>query len=433
MSEVNFYLKKAPPKTKENPNPKSLIYLQFKYNGLRLVFSFGQSIEPKYWNPEKQRVKSNRITTKSGEYSLNDTMDKLAEILLLNYRKELVNGIPSTDKLKRYLVDFLNQNAADDNKPTLYRLIQRFIDGEIKHKGRDKSKATLTKYNTALKHLQAFELKTRYKVDFETITLDFFYKYTTFLTSQGLGTNSISKMVDLIKVFMNEAFDLKYTRNVEHKSRKFSVATEETESVYLTDKELLKLYKHDFSNAKKLDQVRDLFLFGAYVGLRFSDYSTVKPENISEVTNEDGSKEYFIKMRTAKTGELVVIPCNAVVLQIFEKYKDNKNRLPKSISNQKFNDYIKDACQESELKETGRLATNPKLELWKCISSHTARRSFATNLYLEGFPVIDLMKITGHRTEKSFLKYIKVSKLDAAKRLSDHMRKQWSSKLLKVA
>src|SRR6476619_3047744 len=99
MGEVNFYLKKALPKTKENPNPKSLIYLQFKYNGLRLVFSFGQTIEPKYWNSDKQRVKSNRITTKSGEYSLNDTMDKLEEILLQAYRKELVNGIPSREKL----------------------------------------------------------------------------------------------------------------------------------------------------------------------------------------------------------------------------------------------------------------------------------------------------------------------------------------------
>jgi integrase len=433
MPEVNFYLKKAPEKTKENPHPKSLIYLQFKYRGNRLVFSFGESIEPKYWNPEKQRVKSNRITTKSGEYSLNETMDKLSEVLLHAYRTELVNGVPSTDKLKRYLVNFLNQNTSDENKPTLYKLIQRFIDGEIKHKGRDKSPATLTKYGTALKHLQDFEAKTRYKVDFDTITLDFFYKYVSYLKGQGLGTNSISKMVDLVKVFMNEAFDLKYTSNVEHKSRKFSVATQETESIYLTDKELLKLYKHDFSDDKKLDQVRDLFLFGAYVGLRFSDYSTVKPENIQQVTNEDGSKEYFVKMKTTKTGELVVIPCNNIVLQIFEKYRENKNRLPKSISNQKFNSYVKDACKEAKLNERGRLSSNPELELWQCVSSHTARRSFATNLYLEGFPVIDLMKITGHKTERSFLKYIKVSKLDAAKRLSDHMRKQWSSKLLKVA
>jgi integrase len=79
------------------------------------------------------------------------------------------------------------------------------------------------------------------------------------------------------------------------------------------------------------------------------------------------------------------------------------------------------------------LVDNPELELWQCVASHTARRSAATNYYLQGFPVIDLMKITGHKTEKSFMKYIKISKLDAAKRLSVHMRKIWSERMLQVS
>jgi len=178
---------------------------------------------------------------------------------------------------------------------------------------------------------------------------------------------------------------------------------------------------------KKLDQIRGLFVFGCFVGLRFSDYSDVKKDNIVQI---DG--DYFIKMITKKTHDLVIIPCNPVVMQIFQKYETNHNRLPKSISNQKFNDYIKDACKAAGLTETGRLSTAPEKELWDCISSHTARRSFATNYFLEGFPTIDLMKITGHQTEKAFLKYIRVTKLDTAKRLSEHIKKNWSGKLLKV-
>ena len=57
----------------------------------------------------------------------------------------------------------------------------------------------------------------------------------------------------------------------------------------------------------------------------------------------------------------------------------------------------------------------------------------ATNYYLQGFPTIDLMKITGHKTEKAFLKYIRVSKLDTAKRLNLHIKKNWSELMLKVA
>ena len=83
-------------------------------------------------------------------------------------------------------------------------------------------------------------------------------------------------------------------------------------------------------------------------------------------------------------------------------------------------------------KDRMKIASKPKEELYSLISSHTARRSFATNYYLQGFPTLDLMKITGHKTEKSFLKYIRVSKLDTAMRLSAHIKTRWNEKLQKL-
>jgi integrase len=110
------------------------------------------------------------------------------------------------------------------------------------------------------------------------------------------------------------------------------------------------------------------------------------------------------------------------------------NKLPRSVSNQKFNLYIKEVCQMAGLSQKGRLENQPEQELWQCVSSHTARRSFATNLYNEGFPVLDLMKITGHRTEKAFLQYIKITNEDAAVKLNEHNKKKdWSKILLRVA
>ena len=96
----------------------------------------------------------------------------------------------------------------------------------------------------------------------------------------------------------------------------------------------------------------------------------------------------------------------------------------------KFNLYIKEVAQLAGFTAKGRVANEPDKELWQLISSHTARRSMATNYYLQGFPTIDLMKITGHTTERAFLKYIKVSKLDTAKRLQVHIKKNWSKYLL---
>lgn len=423
MPAVNFYLKKA-----EEKSGRSLIYLQFKYQGKRLVYAFGQNIDLDNWNKKKQRVKSNLETTADGKHSLNDLLDNLEKECLKAYNKALPQGIPATQTLKDALNKFIDQNEDKPADQRFWGLLERFINNEIKHKGRDKCPNTIKTYRTLKGHLQEYEKKNKPRIDFDSITLDFYYKYVSFLKSLKLSPNAISKDIQILKVIMGEAVDLSLTNNLQFRHKKFAVNREDTDAVFLTEKEIINLYRYDLSKKPKLERVKDLFVFGCFVGLRFSDYSTIKPENI---VKRDG--ELYITTITKKTKEQVIIPCDPIVLEIFKKYEKNPNKLPPAPSNQKFNDYIKDACKEAKLTETGRLSSDLHKELWQCISSHTARRSFATNLYLQGFPTIDLMKITGHKTEKAFMKYIKTTKLDSAKRLSAHIKKNWSAKLLKVA
>jgi integrase len=443
MPTANFYLKKDS-KTKE----RALIILQMKYSGQRLVYSTGESIEVKNWNTKKQRVKNNNQTTSDGTHSLNDLLNELGGLAESTYRGLLKTGVPTPGQIKDVLINFMNQNKDADrqnkSKPTLFDLIDRFISGEIKTKGKTKEKNTLQGYHTTKTRLLDFQEKTKYPVDFETIDLDFFYKFINHLskpskfkvrdgTKKGktielkpLSQNSKAKQIQYLKTFMNEAIDLGYTNNMKFKHKKFSVSVEETDSVYLTPDELMQLYKTPMN--PRLERARDLFLVGCCTGLRYGDFSTIRPENI---VNIDG--ELFIKKdKTQKTKEPVIIPCDPIVLEIFEKYSAEKNRLPRSLSNSKLNLYIKEACKLAGLVESGRRQEDPEAELYSLVTTHTARRSFATNWYLEGFPTIELMKITGHKTESSFLKYIKVSKLVAAKKLSAQMRIVWSNKLLKA-
>lgn len=432
--QVHFRLK---PKDKSG---KRLIYLEFLYSGRRLFYSFGQTVRPEDWNGGKQTVKDKQATTADGKFALNDLLDNLKKVCKKTYNESLKNGIPEPEVLRAAMEDFINQNNSEGKaaKPTLYTLADRFVSGEIKHKGKDKSKSSLQNYAAVLRHLKEFEAAKKYKVDFDTINLDFFYSYVTYLQkTKKLAVNTIAKDISILKVFMGEAVDMDYTDNLKFKHKKFSFNEEETDQIYLKEEELHRLYAFDLSHNKKLEQVRDLFIFGAWVGLRISDYSNIKPENIVQI---DGG--YFIDITTQKTKERVIIPCNPVVLEIFNKYSHNTNKLPKAISDQKFNEYIKEACKlagEAEsnpvksMLEKGRLNSKPGLMLWECVSSHTCRRSFATNYYLQGFPTIDLMKITTHKTERSFLKYIRVSKLDTAKRMAAHIKENWSKKLLRVA
>lgn len=428
MPEVNFYLKKLNPAT-----GKSLILLRFQYHKIRLVFSFKETIKPSEWNSKKQRVKTTSALTADGTYLVNDLLDNLQKVCEKTYDKEKSKGIPVPGVLKKALLDFLNYNIVEDDKknslPTLFDLIDRFCSGEIKYKGRDKSRGSIQNYAAVRKHLLEFKIKESYPVTFETINLDFFYRYTTFLSKKlKLAHNTIAKDISIIKVFMGEAFDLGYTTNLQFKNKKFSMPEVDVDACYLTEEEILKLYRFDLSDCKRLERVRDLFVFGCWVGLRYSDYSNIKPENIIE---EDG--DLYIKMVTQKTKAIVIIPLNPIVLEIFKKYDANPNKLPAAMTDVNFNKYIKEVAKKVGFDSVGRVATNPEKKLYELIASHTARRSFATNYYLQGFPTIDLMKITGHRTESSFLKYIRVSKLDTAKRLQKHIKQNLSRYLLSAA
>ena len=214
------------------------------------------------------------------------------------------------------------------------------------------------------------------------------------------------------------------------KSKRFVAPSEESFSIYMNINELKEIENIDLSEHKKLDVARDLFLIGSWTGLRYSDYSNIKPENID-------LKENRITIKPKKTKTTVVIPIHTVVLSILKKYN---YVLPKSLSNQKTNDYLKE-LGERETKWTddkktkclheivtkvitkGGLELHTNMKKYELLCSHTARRSFATNQY-EKIPTISIMKITGHTTEKSFLKYIKISPDENAKILQTYWDKE---------
>jgi hypothetical protein len=168
----------------------------------------------------KQRVKTNRTTTTDGKHSLNDLLDNLEQVCYTAYNAELKKGFPQPSVLKQHLINFMNQNEKDPNTPSLYKLIDRFISGEIKHKGKDKGTGTLRLYKVVLGRLKDFEAHTRYRIDFDTIDLNFFYKFITYLKSSRessgrikkknpLSQNSIAKTIQVLITVMNEAVEQK--------------------------------------------------------------------------------------------------------------------------------------------------------------------------------------------------------------------------------
>ncbi len=111
-----------------------------------------------------------------------------------------------------------------------------------------------------------------------------------------------------------------------------------------------------------------------------------------------------------------MIPILPEARKIIDKYTDDGLLLlPKPISNQKFNEYLKDIGKEvkelhalfSLVRTIGGEMQKTKKLKWELLTTHTARRSFATNMYLRNIPVPMIMAITGHKTEKRFIRISK--------------------------
>lgn len=405
MPQAKFVLKEP------NSESETLIYLFLNFGYKRLKYSTGEKILPKLWDDEKQRPKSTRGA--GGHSELAARLSNLKFDAEEIYRK-LINDkqTPTPDKI-RYELDLLSEKIKRTGKPTLLSFISSFI-AECQHL---RKPSTLQVYNSSFDHLKAYAVFKRTPIDFDNIDIEFYNGFTSYLAIElKLSNNTIGKIIKTLKTFLNEATERGINTNLEFKKRKFKTTKEESDSIYLTTEELDKIYALDLSEDKPLERVRDLFIIGCYTGLRFSDFSQIQKQNIIDNKN--------IRIRTQKTGEVVVIPLHKSVKEILSRYN---GEIPKPISNQKMNDYLKVITRKADLVspyETsitkGGKRVKTTLERCELITTHTARRSFATNLYLADVPAISIMKITGHRTEKSFLQYIRVTQEQNANKLLNH-------------
>lgn len=411
MANITFKLR-----TLKSANAQ-IIYLVYRFGrNEKLVYSTGLKIEPKYWNEKKMRVRD--MSEALEKDTINNRLNELQVLSDTFITKETAQTKEITKDTFRSFLDSVI-NPPKNNTDTLHGFIVDFIEQSNKRvwgrTGKIVGVKTQLSYKRTLKYLEKYELKTKRTLDFKDLGLDFYNKYTTFLQTFGLSVNTIGREIKTLRIILNEAKKKGKELNRDFLNGCFIVTKEESESIYLNESELRLLYEYDFNSNKKLDKVRDLFLVGAWTGLRFSDFTRITKDNIS-----DG----VIRIEQQKTNKSVSIPLHPVVLEIWNKYEQS---IPKTISNQKFNDYIKEVCQvvgindyEHKAITKGGVRQSKRFEKWELVSSHTARRSFATNLFLSGFPALSIMQITGHKTEAAFMKYIKVTPEQHAKLLQAH-------------
>lgn len=394
--------------------------------GVNLIVKTSFKMVPSYWNEKKQTCKDNildtKVFTKKKAKEIEDKFTELKDKIL--FESYDLKGPVTLDWLNETVYKYFNKDVPKNE--TLRQYIDRFYN-EAKAGTRLASVGT-TKRRYAYETLRSlkgtklsfemFEDETGRKSNFNDITIDWYNDFLAFYYKRGCGANYIGKHIKNLKTIMRQAREEGLHNNTEIERRSFKALSEPSESIYLTAKEVQAMYEKDLSDSPVLAKVRDVFLCGVYTAQRYSDYSRISKDMIKE---EDGTK--YIELIQQKTGEKCLIPMRPELETILSRYDYT---LPKTFE-QKINFNIKEVGKLCDIKEgivtetykSGMKVkkTTPK---YKLIKTHTARRTGCTLMYLAGVQPIDIMKVSGHKTEREFLKYVKVGKKETAMNLARH-------------
>ncbi len=434
MAQFNFNLK-DPGADKETP-----VNLIVRYSYQRVKFYTRESIHPDFWNTETQRAKQTKLFPEYPEFNGRlENIEKTAKDLFRRYQNDHDHAEPSPGEYKKML-EVAIKGTKTSIPTNLIGFAEYYIEQlrlKLLTEKRNTKSIIAGSYMQTLSCLKDFAKDKNRRIDFDTVDSDFYNDFVEYLETiksipkengkvlkkYGFTANTIGKHIKNLKRILNEAArpEIGINRFVNYK--RFKVQEEEVETIYLNEDELQALYELDLSAKKKLERVRDLFLVGCWTGLRFSDFTNIQAKDIH------GD---FIHIKTQKTGEKVVIPIHWTVKAIMNKYNDFANSLPPDISNANMNIYLKEMGKlldtlHKEI-ETSKTRAGKKVHTrkpkYKLITTHCARRSFATNMFKSGVPTLSIMKVTGHRTEKAFLRYIRITPDEHAKIMMRYFQKQ---------
>lgn len=375
-------------------------------------------VYPKQWSFTEKKMKS----MAAGSQDFNKKLDELRESVRKYYDELMeLEEKPTFEQVR----DLVNEFVATKRKPKFSENEMSFFDVYdefLERKANELHHRTIQKFNTSRKKLEAFTDKyyPRY-FNFEKIDVNFIDKYKTYLQYEafnqkathvkkkekrtGMRNDTTAKYIENLKNFLRWSHERGFHTNMIFQHSQFKAPRQTNlDIVTLSIHELKTLYEKDLSEDISLERVRDVFCFGAFTGQRWSDVTSFSSEDLN------GDTWIFESYKTKKKITIPLVGYASPALDILKKYN---YQLP-SISNQKFNDYIKLAAGKAELNRTveiKRYQGNKTITLTKplheVISSHMARRtavSILLNVYR--IPVSQVMEITGHSDFKTLKRYI---------------------------
>jgi integrase len=386
---VNLYL----------DNTSSAIMLVVQHQGKKFRMSTREIIKPaNHWDSTNQRVKSSYKNYEEINSKIK-AKKSLAEKAIRDY--EILHGqLPSLNHLKNTL-----QHQSLDNYKTFPKLVEAFVQHYKDHKSKSSHEGVLNFRNRILDFQKVKKIELTFD-NIDATTINLFKSYLEGDRKQGVGT--VKRNIVFLGTMLNFGIDNGYLKTYQTRLLKFKrQETNVGDKIFLTLEEVSKLEKIT-GLEKKLEKVKDAFLFQCYTGLRYSDIINLKPANITD---------QYITVVVQKTKKRIVIPITAKARAILDKYEGktkNGRCLPA----------YNPVAQNAFLKKLGKIAKLDKIvqivnfvgnarkevnkHTWELLTTHTGRRTFATNFILKGGSIVQLSSLLGHsdiRTTQIYLRH----------------------------
>ncbi|MDD4437854.1 MAG: site-specific integrase [Tissierellia bacterium] len=377
---ILFYLKRD----KQKADGTIPIWCRITIDGQAARFNTKTSINPDLWD-----AKAAKAIGKSKEVdAINSLLDAInASIHKVYYDLQILENNVNAELVKNRFLGLEVKNQ------TVLELFKRHNEDIEKQVGINRTKATLQKYEIAYKRVSNF-IQEHYHlsdISLKDVNHDFLRNFEVYLvTSCKCGPNTTAKFLQRFRTIIILARNNGWLQKDPFAN--FKIRFQKVDRGYLTHEQIEILMNKNFS-LKRLEQVRDIFVFCCYTGLAYIDVNKLRQSNIRK--SFDG--KLWIMGKREKTGINFNIPLLDIAKEILDKYAgtlpDDK-ALP-VLSNQKMNSY---------LKEIGTLC-----EIDKELTFHLARHTFATLTLSKGVSIESVSKMLGHSNIKTTQIYAKIT------------------------
>lgn len=380
---VCFYLR-SNYKAQDGTTPILIrVYLQKE----RLIIgSAGCSVIDKQWDKERGRAKGRNADANK----VNSQLDRIEADLMHIFRRHEFDENLSLDLIKAEYVGKDN----DKDKDSFLTFFGEYLDTIKEEVGITRATASVEKFTVLKKRFETFIKKQYNRTDMKMAEMN--YKVISefehfLLTDSKCCHNTVMRMMRNFKTVTIRAIKLGVMKQDPYAC--YKIHFDKVDRGFLTDEEIQSLMKKNFK-IKRLEQVRDIFVFSIFTGLAYIDVAHLTAKNIVVI---NGRK--WIMTKRQKTD----VPTNIVLLdipeKIIEKYAeqmkdDEKERLFPILSNQKMNAYLKEIADLCGIE--------------KRLSYHVARHTFATMALSKGVPVESVSKMLGHTNIQTTQIYARV-------------------------